>query len=186
MGVKITDLPALSGLPSTGDFFVVSDGTVTSKLDFANLAQATNNAYKSAPLSCITARIKDLQDVSLTTTYKNLTLENSTSVGSDFTFSDGGVRCEKAGKVMISASAFFTGISDGNVVNLKIERLATDAAFVSNRAVSDRCQLTIPPRLVTCAVGDVFYLAVSNTSAATGSVAGSAIRTWLTVQYVSQ
>lgn len=186
MGVKITELPALSGLPSTGTFFVVSNGTVTSKLDFANLAQATNNAYKSDPLSCMTARVKDQTNFHLYTAYFDMTLENSTKVGDDLTIMSGGIRCEKAGKVMISASAFFTGMSNGNVANLKIKNINTDVAFVSDRAVSDRCQLTIPPRITSCSEGDVFFLSVANTSEEAGSVAGSALRTWLTVQYVSQ
>ena len=40
MGVKIIDLPDLTGLPENGDYVAVTDGTVTAKLNYQLLAQA--------------------------------------------------------------------------------------------------------------------------------------------------
>ena len=73
------------------------------------------------PLSCMTAAISGQTTKSITTTdYTNLTLSAVTTVGSDLTISGGGVKCARAGKVMLSASAYFYGFSNADVCNLRI------------------------------------------------------------------
>ena len=50
MGVKIINLPDFSGLPENGDYFVVTDGTVTAKLNYNLLAQAIIEQYSASSI----------------------------------------------------------------------------------------------------------------------------------------
>lgn len=51
MGVKIKNLPDFTGLPENGDYFAVTNGTATSKLNFSLLAQAIVEAYEGSELA---------------------------------------------------------------------------------------------------------------------------------------
>lgn len=50
MGVKIINLPDFSGLPENGDYFAVTDGTVTAKLNYNLLAQAIIEQYSASSI----------------------------------------------------------------------------------------------------------------------------------------
>lgn len=45
MGIKIKNLPDLSGLPESGDYFAITDESITSKVDFDAVAEAVLDDY---------------------------------------------------------------------------------------------------------------------------------------------
>lgn len=74
MGVKIIDLPDLTGLPENGDYVAVTDGTVTAKLNYQLLAQAIIEEYASSSLGGTNQSVKAIIDTLATdvTTLNNL------------------------------------------------------------------------------------------------------------------
>lgn len=62
MGVKIKNLPDLTGLPEDGDYFAITDGTVTSKLNYRLLAQAIIEEYASSSLGGTNQSVKSIID----------------------------------------------------------------------------------------------------------------------------
>ena len=62
MGVKIIDLPDLTGLPENGDYVVITDGTVTAKLNYQLLAQAIIEEYASSSLGGQNQALKTVID----------------------------------------------------------------------------------------------------------------------------
>lgn len=51
MGVKIINLPEFTGLPVSGDYLAMTDGSVTSKLNYSLLAQAIIEYYDASELA---------------------------------------------------------------------------------------------------------------------------------------
>lgn len=51
MGVKIINLPEFTGLPVSGDYLAMTDGSVTSKLNYSLLAQAIVENYEASELA---------------------------------------------------------------------------------------------------------------------------------------
>lgn len=187
-----SDPPPVVGLTGSGSYIDLKAGrgTAGNRWRFSKSNQTIwwydGSAWDPVcPMPAMTAAISGQTDKNLTVAYANLTLAAVTTVGSTLTISGGGIKCAKAGRVMISASAYFGGVSNGNVCNVRALIGSTVAAQASDRANSDRCHLAIPPRITTVAAGDVIYMAVANTSAATGSVEGTRTQTWMTVQYVA-
>lgn len=74
MGVKIIDLPDLTGLPENGDYVAITDGTVTAKLNYQLLAQAIIEEYASTSLGGVNQALKTVIDLLSTdvTTLNNL------------------------------------------------------------------------------------------------------------------
>lgn len=62
MGVKIIDLPDLTGLPENGDYVAVTDGTITAKLNYQLLAQAIIEEYASSSLGGTNQSVKSIID----------------------------------------------------------------------------------------------------------------------------
>lgn len=62
MGVKIIDLPDLTGLPENGDYVAITDGTVTAKLNYQLLAQAIIEEYASSSLGGTNQSVKAIID----------------------------------------------------------------------------------------------------------------------------
>ena len=62
MGVKIIDLPDLTGLPENGDYVAITDGTVTAKLNYQLLAQAIIEEYASSSLGGTNQALKTVID----------------------------------------------------------------------------------------------------------------------------
>lgn len=59
MGVKIKNLPDFSGMPENGDYFAVTNGEVTSKLNYNLLAQAIVEQYSASLLGGTQQTIQD-------------------------------------------------------------------------------------------------------------------------------
>lgn len=59
MGIKIKNLPDFTGTPATGDYFAVTDESVTSKLDYALLAQAIIENYSGSTLAGSAQSVQD-------------------------------------------------------------------------------------------------------------------------------
>ena len=59
MGIKIINLPDFSGLPENGDYFVVTDGTITAKLNYNLLAQAIIEQYAGSELAGSEQTVQD-------------------------------------------------------------------------------------------------------------------------------
>ena len=140
--------------------------------------------------SIMTAQVSSY--VTLSTSYQKMTLASSEDAGTDLSISSGGIKCTRAGNVLVSGQAHFYGVSDGNVCALVIKRGSTEVAEAKARSAGDRTEVYITPRLISVSANDVIYLNVANTSSATGQ-AGSNTGTvsdedkrknYLTVQYV--
>lgn len=115
MGVKIINLPDLTGLPETGDYFPVSDGTVTSKLNFDLLAQAVIEDYDGSEIGGAEQAVKTLLD-SLQTAVTNMstvTSELLTITAGTAVITDWRNEVEKCGKMAI-LQLNFTCSSDVN------------------------------------------------------------------------
>lgn len=125
---------------------------------------------------------------SLSTSYQKVTLAQSAKVGSDLSISSGGIMCAKAGTVRVSGQAYFAGVSDTHVCNVRVLKGSDFVVQSALRSSGDRALVQVAPRLVEVAAGDVLYMHAANTSNATGSVPASndaeRTYTYLTVEYV--
>ncbi|MBQ1438469.1 MAG: hypothetical protein IIZ10_02175 [Solobacterium sp.] len=70
MGVKIKNLPDLSGLPETGDYFAITDESVTSKVDFDAVAEAILDDY-TLTIGGASQTVKDAVDANATASSNN-------------------------------------------------------------------------------------------------------------------
>ena len=140
----------------------------------------------------------------LKTTYTELLLENYTSYGAlvlgdylsiipwDEGYSYSGIKCLKAGYVLVSAAVHFIDVNDSNVCALKISAGSTDVAEAKARSSGDRTEIVIPPRLVSVSANTIIHLYVANTTTAVGYAGGNSSslsaedkrKNYLTVQYV--
>lgn len=62
MGIKIKNLPEFTGLPDDGDYFAVTDQSVTSKLNYTLLAQAVIEDYAGSTMAGSAQSAKDAID----------------------------------------------------------------------------------------------------------------------------
>ena len=131
--------------------------------------------------------------VTLSTSYKKMTMESALVHGGNIlTVSSGGIKCTKAGYVLVGGQASFYGISDSHVCAVTIEQNSTQVAESKARSSGDRTEITITPRLIHVYANDIIYLYVANTSQATGQAGSNSTsvtdedkrKNYLTVQYV--
>ena len=103
--------------------------------------------------------------------------------GDIFTLEDGGIKCSKEGRVLVSANARFGNITGGDLVALRIYR---DSQMMTStygtRTGGASTLIAIPPLLVKATEGGIFYLYACNDTAARGNIMSGV--TFLTVQYV--
>ncbi len=98
--------------------------------------------------------------------------------------SDGGVRCGKAGTVLVLGCVYAEQMTAGNDLGI---RFAVNSKFYNfARVNSPKARVTchLPPRLVEVAEGDIIYLYAQNYSAAAGRVTAVASTT-MTVIYMT-
>lgn len=111
MGVKIKNLPDLTGLPEDGDYFAITDGTVTSKLNYRLLAQAIIEEYASTSLGGTNQTLKAVidtlaNDMDNLNTIHTLTMEAYEIAVSGATVTTYHNTVEKYGKVGILRLGF--------------------------------------------------------------------------------
>ena len=140
----------------------------------------------------------------LSTNYAELILEHDTSEGAlvignnlsiipwDEGLSYSGIKCLKAGHVLVSGQARFFDVNDSNVCALKIRAGSKDVAESKARSSGDRTEVTITPRLISVSANTIIHIYAANTSAAAGYAGGDSTtitdedrrKNYLTVQYV--
>lgn len=127
------------------------------------------------------------EDVSLSTgalVAKCGTLQYDTSRGSLTADSNGAIVCNRAGRVLVLAQAYFQGLTSGDTVACQVwKNGATTGGGRSVAGAKGTVSAAYPPRVMNVNAGDYFDMRVLNANAARGKVAtGSA--TSLTVMYI--
>ena len=124
----------------------------------------------------------------LTTSYASVTLgSSSVSSNENLTkYGTAGIKCAKAGTVLVSATLYCSGVVYTNNVAAQIRKgSSTSVAEVAVGGTAGTNNVTtanITPRAITVAANDVFYLyAKASTAVTSGIVADGAT---LTVQYI--
>lgn len=151
-------------------------------LGVTNEIAVTNNVTAANVHQALHARISAAR--SLSTSYQKITMAANTTVGIDLSVSSGGIKCAKAGTVLVSGQAYFNDVNDTNVCNLALYKNSGQWTYTSHRASGQRAMLYVSPILVNVAAGDILYLYASNTTTAAGSIPNTASATYMTVQYV--
>ena len=131
------------------------------------------------------------------TSYKKMTMAQGVLLGDKLSISSGGIKCGKAGTVMVNGQAQFYGVNDSNVCNVMIRHLdadnvLTDIAQSAARSSGDRTEVVVGPHLLNVYENDVIFLYVANTSGGHGQAGATSssvtatdqIKNYLTVQYV--
>lgn len=149
----------------------------------------TNNVFTAPNVhELMTAHATAAVTLSVKETYYKVTTASSTAVGSNLSISSGGIKCSKAGYVLVSGQAQFTGMDDHQVCNVQIRKNSTTVAHSASRSAGSVAEVVVAPRLIQVAANDVIYLYVANTSNPNGTVAGTTaadkLKNYLTVQYV--
>lgn len=106
MGVKIIDLPDLTGLPENGDYVAVTDGTITAKLNYQLLAQAIIEEYASSSLGGTNQSVKAIidtlaTDVTTLNSLHTLSMETFTIAAGSATVTTFHNTVEKYGKLAL-------------------------------------------------------------------------------------
>lgn len=106
MGVKIIDLPDLTGLPENGDYVAITDGTVTAKLNYQLLAQAIIEEYASTSLGGVNQALKTVidslsTDVTTLNSLHTLSMETFTITAGSATVTTFHNTVEKYGKLAL-------------------------------------------------------------------------------------
>lgn len=122
--------------------------------------------------------------LSLTTSYQKVTLSQTAKCGSDLSISSGGIKCGRAGHVLVSAQARFDQMTNGNLANLTILKNSTQVVYASGRSYSQGTMLTIAPFVVQVSANDVIYLHAQNGNAANGSISANSGLNCMTVMYL--
>lgn len=180
-----------SSTSSTSASLAATPSAVKSAYDLANTANnlATNvntNSYQ-VMTACVSAIV-----TGLSSTYKKMTLESSVNCSDHCSISSGGIKCAKAGYVLVSGQVQFSGVNDNNVCNLSIYKNSASIALSAARSANDRTEIVVSPHLINVSANDVFYIYVANTSSSTGQAGATSstltdidkTKNYLTVQYV--
>lgn len=142
----------------------------------------TNDVLSVDVPSIITAVIEST--TSLTTSYEKISLTAGTTVGSDLSMSNGGIKCARAGFVAVSAQAYFYGTNDQDLCGLRIYNNSDHIAMTLSKSSSNRLTISTAEKLVAVAANDVLSLHATNATAAAGDVR-SDTSTYMTARYVS-
>lgn len=149
---------------------------------------AFRSAAAACSSDCITATVA--QRTALTTASAAVAMAAGASNGSGFSVSGGKVKCGFAGKVLVSAAAFFR-FPDGDAspgVENPILSVAVDGTDVASASVVVPGKwgmgAEVPPRLVQVSNGSLISYAAYNGTAARGELI-AATTNYLTVQRVS-
>lgn len=190
----------VSQAPATTTYYgptKLSSSTSSTSTSLAATPSAVKSAYDLATTSyqvmtaCVSAVV-----TGLSSTGKKMTLESAADC-SDIGYcsiSSGGIKCGKAGYVLVSGQVQFYGVNDNNVCNVAIYKnnTSTQAALTASRSAGDRTTVVVSPHLVSVSANDVFYIYVSNTSTSAGQAGATSssvtdadkMKNYLTVQYV--
>lgn len=157
------------------------------KLDATDLTfNSVNHIETSMPIrqhfrccSCSTA-------LTLGTSAKKVTLGTTQNYSTTLTeASGGGIKCTKAGAVMVSGTVYATGMTAGNALIAQIYKGTSELPLASAQTGTKQyVACHVSTRTILVNAGDVIYLYAYNMNAATGTVNADA-RTQLTVTYVS-
>lgn len=123
-------------------------------------------------------------DTSLTNTTQKLpmsTLYNS--CGSAFTQSDGGIKCERDGYVLVSGCAHVLNLTNNDAVSLQLTVNSTNYAQSYTPTPRLFVTATLSPRILQVSAGDVIYLSAYNYDGSRGTVRANN-STILTATYV--
>ena len=136
----------------------------------------------------------------LTTSYSELFLtqyanDGSLVIGSNLSiipydegYSYSGIKCLKAGHVMVSGQLFFDSTNDHNVCMAKITKGSTIIVEAKERAAGSAgdsdTTLTLGPKIISVAANDIIHIYAKNASSGTGYVGTDNSKDFLTVQYV--
>lgn len=136
----------------------------------------------------------------LTTSYAEVLLtqyanEGSLVMGSNLSiipydegYSYSGIKCLKAGHVMVSGQLFFDSTNDHNVCMAKITKGSTIIVEAKERAAGSAgdsdTTLTLGPKIISVAANDIIHIYAKNASSGTGYVGTDNSKDFLTVQYV--
>jgi hypothetical protein len=97
-----------------------------------------------------------------------------------FELSSNGIKCKKAGYVIVTGGYYVSGVGNGGAAILIYQNTTNLGEFVTNCQGQGVGAPVFPARVVSVAANDEFYLYWRTTKAATCA----ANRVWLTVQYV--
>lgn len=123
----------------------------------------------------------------LTTTASKIplgTIQEENDPTGILSLSDGGILCGRDGKVMVSASAYFSGLTaEDNVAIYIYKNNSLNGQFLQklNRT---SYYMNIAPKYLTVSAGDIIYLYAINGTGDRGTC-NTNIQTRLTVQYVA-
>lgn len=136
----------------------------------------------------------------LTTSYAEVFLtqyanEGSLVIGSNLSiipydegYSYSGIKCLKAGHVMVSGQLFFESTNDHNVCMAKITKGSTRIVEAKERSAGSAgdsdTTLTLGPKIISVAANDIIHIYAKNASSGTGYVGTDNSKDFLTVQYV--
>lgn len=168
----------------TNSYIRVSDAGITlaSDVGVSGVVRA-DNIHEIRTAQATAAVTLSTQD-----NYYKVTLASSTAVGSNLSISSGGIKCSKAGYVLVSGQAQFSGMTDHHICNVQIKNGSTTVAHSASRSAGSVAEVAVTPRLIQVSANDVIYLYVANTSGTGGTVAGTTdadkLKNYLTVQYV--
>lgn len=174
----------------TDHVFVIGNGTTNTSsnamtVDWNGIVNAGN--IHQIMTACVSAVVKNLTDSG-----KKMTLESAVNCSDYLSLDNGGIKCAKAGYVLVSAEVQFYGVNDNNVCNLAIYRGSSTVALSASRSANDRTEVVVAPKLISVSANDTLYLYVSNTSTDVGQAGATSssvtstdkIKNYLTVMYV--
>lgn len=190
----------VSRAPATTTYYgptKLSSSTSSTSTALAATASAVKSAYDNANnlyrqtyqvmTACVSAIV-----TGLSSTYKKMTLESAVNCSDHCSISSGGIKCAKAGYVLVSGQVQFSGVNDNNVCNLSIYKNNVSVALSAARSSGDRTEIVVSPHLINISANDVFYIYVANTSSSAGQAGATSstltdidkTKNYLTVQYV--
>lgn len=121
MGVKIINLPEFSGLPEDGDYFAVTDGQVTAKLNYKLLAQAIIEGYEGSELAGSEQSIQNALSEIVNQTTANLATKEDIDNNGEYTgISNKAMYIKKHGFVHFWGSPTNVSLSTAQWTNLGV------------------------------------------------------------------
>lgn len=106
-------------------------------------------------------------------------------LGTGLSVTSNGVKCNRAGWVLLSAEGYFTtGFTANDIVHLVIKLDSTNLVNTAYRIPSTYCYFNIAPQLRQVTAGTMIYLYAYNQTAARGVIANNT-STVLNVVYIA-
>ena len=162
---------------STAGVVTVDGGTISINGDTITSKAIVGNHFLEAKPSTATT---------LTTTASKIalgTIQNENDSAGILSLSGGGILCGRAGTVMVSACAYFSGLTAEDNVTIYIYKNSSSETQTLLKQNRTTYYVNITPRYINVSAGDIIYLYGVNGSGARGT-SSTNINTRLTVEYV--